>query len=98
MPITLLEAASAEVVSVASDTGAVRELVDDGRTGFVVPTADVDALAAAMRRVEALSPAERAAMGAAARERTVERFGLDAVVDRWERLYADASAGQIARR
>jgi hypothetical protein len=30
--------------------------------------------------------------------RTVERFGLDAVVDRWERLYADASAGRIVRR
>lgn len=91
MPIALLEAACAELPSVASDTGAVRELIDDGHTGLVVPVADVDALAAALGRIEALPDADRAAMGRAARARTVERFSLDAVVDRWEALYAEAS-------
>lgn len=93
MPITLLEAASAEVPCVASDTGAVRDLVDDGRTGFVVPTADVDALAAALARVEALDEDGRTALGVAGRARILDGFGLDAVVDRWEALYADAFAG-----
>ncbi|MEZ4241933.1 MAG: glycosyltransferase [Myxococcota bacterium] len=77
----------------ASDTGAVRELVDDGRTGFVVPVADTDALVAAMSRLETMPRTERAALGAAGRARVAERYALDAVVDQWEALYDDALSG-----
>jgi glycosyltransferase involved in cell wall biosynthesis len=97
MPIALLEAASAGLVSVASDTGAVRDLVDDGRTGLVVPVADVDALAGALAQIERLTSAERAAMGRTARARVVERFALDAVVDRWEALYAETGVTLAGR-
>jgi glycosyltransferase involved in cell wall biosynthesis len=70
----------------------VRELIDDGRTGWVVRPEDPDALARAMAAIEGSSEAERTAMGAAGRERTAARWGLSAVVDRWEQLYEDALA------
>jgi glycosyltransferase involved in cell wall biosynthesis len=87
MPITLLEAASAGLLCVASDVGAVRELVLDGKTGFVVPPADPDGLCSAMLRTEQLGYAGRASMGGQGREWVGERYGLDAIVDQWEALY-----------
>ncbi|MEQ1501508.1 MAG: glycosyltransferase [Myxococcota bacterium] len=90
MPITLLEAASAEIPSVASDVGAVRDLVDDGKTGLVVRPSDVDAMGRALRALEELPEPDLVAMGVAARARVVDRWGLDAVVDRWEALYRGA--------
>jgi hypothetical protein len=52
---------------VATDVGAVSELVEHGVTGLVVPPLDARALARAI--LEAAEPASRAAMGARARER-----------------------------
>lgn len=88
MPITLLEAGCAEVPCVASDTGEVSVLVEHGTTGLVVPPADVDALADALRTIERLDPGLRRDMGALARRRVLARWSLDAVVDRWEGLYS----------
>lgn len=50
-PWVILEAMSAGVPVVATDTGAIAETVEDDVSGFVVPMGDVDALA---RRVTAL--------------------------------------------
>ncbi len=44
-PWVILEAMSAGVPVVATDTGAIAETVHDGVTGFVVPVGDADALA-----------------------------------------------------
>lgn len=87
MPVTLMEASATEIPCVTSDVGAARDLVEDGVTGFVVPPSDVAAMAAALSRVTAMSAAERRALGRAGRERVRARFGLEAVVDRWEALY-----------
>ncbi len=44
-PWVILEAMSAGIPVVATDTGAIAETVQDGITGFVIPVADSDALA-----------------------------------------------------
>jgi glycosyltransferase involved in cell wall biosynthesis len=49
--ITNLEAAACATPVVASNSPGIRESVRDGETGFLVPHGDVDALAAAIRRL-----------------------------------------------
>ena len=64
--LTNVEAASCGTPVVASNSPGIRESVMDGVTGFLAPHGDVDALAAAMRRL-ADSPALVESMGARAR-------------------------------
>jgi glycosyltransferase involved in cell wall biosynthesis len=50
-PTAIEEAMMMKLAVVATDVGAVRELIDDGRTGFVVPPRDARKLSQAMLRV-----------------------------------------------
>ena len=62
--ITNLEAAACGTPVVASNSPGIRESVLDGRTGFLVPHADIGALAAALDRF-VRDPSLVASMGAA---------------------------------
>ena len=74
---------------VASAVGGLPEIVDDGRTGLVVPSADAEALADAI--VELASDLGRArAMGMAGRERALAEFTPERCVARTEELYVRA--------
>jgi glycosyltransferase involved in cell wall biosynthesis len=77
---TAMEAMACGVAVVATDVGAVREVVEDGVTGFVVPPLDPEALAAATLRLLD-DPALRARMGNEARQRAVERYDVEACAD-----------------
>lgn len=89
-PLSVLEALAAGVPVVASRAGGIPELVDDGRTGLLVPPDDVEALAAALAAV--IGDAARArAMGEAGREEARTRFSLRRMVDELEGLYEDAA-------
>jgi D-inositol-3-phosphate glycosyltransferase len=65
-----------ELPVVATDAGAVCELVEDGRTGFVVPPLDEQAFAGAMLRILG-DDAVRASFGRRGRARAIERFSAD---------------------
>ena len=75
VPQVLIEALASGTPIVATDVGGVRELLDEGRAGILVPPDDLDALVAAMRRVsEAESRTALATRGLeVARELTLER-------------------------
>lgn len=82
--IVNLEAAACGTAVVASDVGGIPEVVDDGRTGLLVPydPDDAEAFAAglAARMTELLADPDRAArMGAAGRERVLAEFGWPAI-------------------
>jgi len=77
LPRSVLEAMGARLPSVASDVAGVREQIDDGESGLVVPPGDVPALADALERC-ARDPALRARMGERASAIGRERFDLDA--------------------
>jgi glycosyltransferase involved in cell wall biosynthesis len=93
LPTALLEAAACGLPIVATDVPGTREAVDDGRTGRLAEAGDPDQLAAAMTATMRDSPEIRRTMGRMARERVIERYGLDAVLDRWERLYGELMSG-----
>jgi glycosyltransferase involved in cell wall biosynthesis len=92
--LVFLEAMAASLPVVATNVSAVPEVVVDGVTGRLVPAADDAALAEALRAVAA-DPALRRRLGAAGRERVVERFGLDRMVDETLAVYAEVAGGRL---
>lgn len=81
-----LEAAERGRPVIASAVGGLPEIVDDGRTGVLVPRADAPALAAAIVAL-VRDPARAAALGRAARERALAEFSLARCADRTDALY-----------
>ncbi len=77
--LVALEAMSAARPLVASRVSALPEIVDDPATGRLVPPDDAGALAAALGDLLA-DPARAAAMGRAGRERLVQAFAVDTMV------------------
>lgn len=67
-PNILMEAMAGAVPCIASRTGAVEDLIEDGVSGVIVPPGNSAAIAAALERTIAHSD-EADAMGAAARDR-----------------------------
>ncbi|GGW97507.1 glycogen synthase [Streptomyces lomondensis] len=88
--IVNLEAMACGTPVVASAVGGIPEVVDDGRTGLLVPAGDgfEAGLARAMDTVLGDPEAARR-MGEAGRERAVGEFGWDAVARRTVRLYEE---------
>lgn len=75
-PTAIEEAMMMGLPVVATDVGAVRELVDDGHTGFVVPPRDPRRLADAVLSV-LREPQLREEFGSRARERAAARFSTE---------------------
>lgn len=69
----ILEAMACGVPVVGANTGAVPEIVDDGRTGLLVRSRDIDDLAEKLAEILG-DRARRAEMGAAGRARVLEHF------------------------
>lgn len=80
LPMVPAEAMAAGVPVVATDVGAVAEVVDPPAGGVLVPPDDPDALAGALRALLD-DPARRQALSKLAR-RSAERFSWDAVAER----------------
>ncbi|WP_221584204.1 glycosyltransferase family 4 protein [Microbacterium sp. G2-8] len=94
-PLKVIEYMAAGVAVVASRVGQLPELVDDGRTGILVPGSDAAALAAAIRAL-AGDPARCREMGRAARSVVEEQRTWRDVVRRTfagAGLVLDTSAG-----
>lgn len=83
---TILESMASGLPVVATQVGGNAELVDQERSGLLVPAADVEAMAAALVRL-ATDPAQAAAMGAAGRQEVERRFSLQAMVGAYQALY-----------
>ena len=86
-----LEAMACGTAVVASAVGGIVEVVEDGKTGILLPPSRPDELAAAIRRLLD-DPAEARAMGQAGRRRVEEKFAWASVAERTEAVYADAIA------
>ena len=76
---TLLEGMACGAPAIATDVCSLPEVVEDGVTGFIVPPNDPTALGEKIRWLR-LHPAEARRMGEAARQRVLESFTWDRVV------------------
>ena len=83
--LSVVEAMACGTPVIAFDRGSMRELIDDGVSGAIVP--DVAAAAAAVQDVAAF---DRAAIRAVA----VERFGVDRMVDQYVAVYEQVLDGR----
>lgn len=85
VPITVIESMAAGIPVVATDCGAVRDIVDDGRYGYVVPVGDAEALADRLDRL-AEDPVLRERLGAAGRQQVEERYRIEHTARGYEAL------------
>lgn len=89
LPVVVMEAMASGRPIIATAIAGVPELVTPD-VGWLVPAGDPDALADAIQRLAATPPDERAAMGAAARERALSRHNIDTEVAKLAALIAGA--------
>lgn len=80
LSLALLEQMMAGLAIVATDVGDTRDALADGACGILVPPGDAKALAEALRRL-ITDPLHRARLGAAARARAIDRYGLGQAAD-----------------
>ncbi|WP_044042975.1 glycosyltransferase family 4 protein [Caballeronia insecticola] len=97
MPMALMESLALGLPCVASDCpSGPRELTRDGRDGLLVPVGDRAALTAALRRLVNDDHLCRE-MGRQAADSMRERYGLQAILPVWDRLFASVGALAAAR-
>jgi glycosyltransferase involved in cell wall biosynthesis len=81
--LVMVEALACGTPVIAFAEGSAPEIVEDGRTGFIVD--DEDAMAEAVGRLGEIDPAT-------CRESCEQRFGVPAVVRGYEQVYREAAA------
>ena len=94
MPLALVEAMAAGCACIGTDVVGVREIIDHGRTGLLVPPGDPLALADALQRLlQESALAEQ--LGHAARERALSAHGSALMWQRYRALLdGDAQEGR----
>lgn len=88
--ISLVEAAACGLPALASRTGGIVDVVEDGRSGLLVAPGDAVELARGLRTLAA-DAARRAAMGRAAREVAVARFDERDSLDRYRGVFREVT-------
>ena len=83
IPRSLLEAISIGKPIITTDAPGCREVVEDGKNGFLVPVKDVEALTNAMIKFIELTEEERQEMGHYSREKAIREFDEKIIVKKY---------------
>jgi phosphatidyl-myo-inositol dimannoside synthase len=97
LPNIVLETLASGTPLIATPAGGIGSVVENGRTGVIVPERDAAALAAAIA-VLARDPERRVRLGEAGRATAMAKFGWQFVAERFEAAYDRALAMTFARR
>lgn len=87
LPLVVLEAMAAGCPMVLTAVGGIPEVVQDGRTGLLVPANDEPALEAALLRMLDASPEQKQVWASAARQEAQRRFSMERMVERTQAVY-----------
>ena len=87
-PVSVIESLAAERPAVATRVGGTPDVIREGVDGFLVEPGDGEALADRLEEL-ANDPARRAQMGAAGRDRVLDRYAVDRLVDDIDKLYRE---------
>lgn len=94
IPVALMEAMAAGLPVIASLTGGIPELIEDGETGFLVAPRDVTGLAQALETL-INDPVLRERMGTRGRKRVLRDFNLERNATELAGLFRD---GELQKR
>ena len=86
--LAIVEAMAASTAVVATETEGAQEVIEDQKTGLLVPIGNVDRIAEAVSRLLA-DGHKRREMGALARDAANTRFNLKRMVDEIEKIYLE---------
>ena len=90
VPQALMQAMSCGVPVISTPIGSITEAVQDGVSGRIVPARDAEKLHQAIQLL-LQNPELGAAFGAAARKTAIERFGVEAMLDKMETIFNQAA-------
>ena len=86
-PLVMVEAMARGVPVMAAVSGAIPEMLDDGRAGVIVDPLTVEAWTDACEAV-IRDPAGTAALGVAGRERAMANYTATAMTDQYQRAFS----------
>jgi glycosyltransferase involved in cell wall biosynthesis len=85
LPRSVLEAMAMEVPTVATPAGGTEELVQDNKTGLIVPMDDTESLASAIYEL-CSNPDERVRMGQNARKLAIQEYSVETYINDFEQF------------
>jgi len=90
--LVLLEAMASSVAVIATDNGGTKDIIEDGKTGYLVPPANSDRLAEAIRTI-LRNPDQKRDMEKAALERVKSLFTADVMARKTLSVYQKTIEG-----
>lgn len=85
-PLTLLEAMEREVPVIATKVGGMPEIIENGKTGYLVPCNDEKAMCEAIMKILE-NPEESKIMAIEAKKRVTEKFRFEQMLNQYVSLY-----------
>jgi glycosyltransferase involved in cell wall biosynthesis len=87
--LTMIEAMACGTPVIAYDRGAVKEIIVDNKTGFIVKPDDVNGIKKAIEKIEMMSKEEYLQMRQNCREHVEKHFSITAMVDKYIQVYKE---------
>ena len=95
IPVIAMEAMRAGMVVVATQNGGISELIDDNKTGFLVPQQDVPAISVTLKKVINMDTEKKNELIINARSKVVEKFNAKTNAEEFFTLIINASVEWI---